>query len=256
MPWLSSPVPASLTDAVCVSRSRRRLSRPGWKRQTIYNTSFLSHSSGSYFYYHYLFIDFYSQISLPFTVIGSGKPPLKTKQTNVGISSVCNGQTGTFSLLPPLPLSHHLGSSSHQPPAAPSLTDKGAGVGKAWWQSTRAGGNEVWEKWGGSEKDEIHLKLSAEEDPSGQTHSVTGRGNHIVVPYLLMLAEDLLCAIDSYCAPKIYRTSPITTMCQRSPVCYWYMQCAEDLVYATDTYHVPKAYRAIDKTIMHQRPVV
>lgn len=185
VPWPSSPVPASLTEALSVSWSRRRRSRQGWKRQTIYNMSFLSHSSGSYFYYHYLFIDFYSQISLPFTVIGSGKQPLKTKQTNVGISSVCNGQVGRhiFSVPSALPLSRHLGSSSHQPPAAPSLTDKGAGVGKAWqpwWQSTRAGGcNEVWEKWGGRwERYEIHLKLSAEEDPSGQTHSVTGVQSH------------------------------------------------------------------------------
>lgn len=71
-----------------------------------------------------------------------------------------------------------------------------------------------------------------------------------------MLAKDQLCAIDSYCALKTYRISPITTMYQRSTVCYQYLQCAEDGVYATDSYHVPKAYRAMDKTVSHQRPVV
>lgn len=78
-----------LSLELCVFQSRKRLSRQNWKRQTIFNTSFISHSSGSYFYYHYLFIDFYSQISLPFTVIGSAKQPLKTKQTNAGIQ-VCS----------------------------------------------------------------------------------------------------------------------------------------------------------------------
>lgn len=68
--------------SVCAFRCRKRLSRQSWKWQAIFNTSFVFHSSGSYFYYHDLFIDFYPQISLPFTVIGSAKQPLKTKQTN------------------------------------------------------------------------------------------------------------------------------------------------------------------------------
>ena len=69
-------------SAICVSPSRKRLSRQGCKRQTIFNTSFVSHSSGSYFYYHYLFIDFYPQISVPFMVIGPAKQLLKTNHTN------------------------------------------------------------------------------------------------------------------------------------------------------------------------------
>lgn len=73
---------APLAELYLCLQSRKRLSRQSWKWQAIFNASFISHSSGSYFYYHYLFIDFYSQISLPFTVTGSAKQPLKTKQTN------------------------------------------------------------------------------------------------------------------------------------------------------------------------------
>lgn len=102
-PWVVDWLPpccvgSARGSTICVFQSRKRLSRQSGKWQTIFNTSFLSHSSGSYFYYHYLFIDFHSQISLPFTVIGSAKQPLKTKQTNAGIQVL---YTETFSPLLP-----------------------------------------------------------------------------------------------------------------------------------------------------------